>query len=601
MTTKAKTEKTEEKVKKPKQAKQAKTPKIMRMLLDEDTPKEMRIEILKQLVIAEEAEGHAVLQQVLDAARAGKSEDLFEAKKQELAELIEQMMSGPLRQATFVNLVRSAVFGMRAEVLLPDGAPAFTSVPDEELAARLRPGDVVWLEASGKALLHRQADVVELGDLAVLERCLTPNTVEVQVGELGKFVYRIAGELDDQLTSGEAEPGSTLVVCPRRRFAFRALPKEDGLSNFHFLSQDSVPDVVVERDIGAPPAFIESFTRHLRRELFNPEIGRRYGLRRSLSRLLTGVPGTGKTFSIQGFWNRMYSVLSEASAVPMADLPPRVMHLKVSEILSKWVGSSDRNIARFFAEASEIAAQPLVLADGTEMEMPLLLIVEECEAFARERGEDPIHDRIQTTLLQNLDPANSLFRDRLVFVVCTTNTPQLVDSAFVRRVGGRVESFGRLDRAGFRAVLEKQLAGREFQGATSGASADARASCIADLVSWFFASNAAQEGVVELTYVGQTTAVTKHHRDFLTAALIDRAVQDACEGACDAEWQGAQDPGLSTVRLLNALDAQVRQIATQLTAQTCDRYLTLPEGVRVSAVRRIAQPAVLAMELERAS
>ena len=53
------------------------------------------------------------------------------------------------------------------------------------------------------------------------------------------------------------------------------------------------------------------------------------------------------------------------------------------------------------------------------------------------------------------------------------------------------------------------------------------------------------------------------------------------------------------MRLMTALDAQVRHLAEQLTAQTCGRFLTLPEGARVAAVRRIPQPAVLALELEQ--
>ena len=580
-------------------AKTKEPPKIVQVLLDEGTPPAVCAEILKQLLMDAEPEGQSIVQQVLAAARAGQAESLYTAKMRELTALIEQMMEGPLRQATFVCLVRVADFGLRAEVLLPDGTSAFTSVPDQTLAGQLRCGDLVWLEAQGKALLYRQASVAELGDEALLERLLPDATVEVQVGELGKFVFRAAAPLVEQIESGEAGPGSTVIVCQRRRFAFRALPKVDGFAHFRYLCRESVPDVVVERDIGTPPVFIEDFTRHLRRELTQPELGERYGLRRSLLRLLTGVPGTGKTFAIQGFWNRMYAVLSELSGLPAEDLPPRVMQLRASEVLSKWVGSSDRNIARFFAEAAELAAEPLVLGDGTQMELPLLLIVEECDAWARERGEDAIHDRIQTTLLQNLDPARPLFREHIVFVVCTTNTPQLVDPAFVRRVGGKVEHFGRLDRSSFRAVLEKQLAGRPFRRAGASSQDEARARCVADLVAWFFASNPAQGGIVELTYVGQTTAVTKHHKDFLTAALVDRAVQTAAAEACHAAWLGTEDPGLSTAQLLTALDAQVRSIVEQLSAPTCDRHLTLPDGVRVASVRRLRQPAVLAFELER--
>ena len=91
-------------------------------------------------------------------------------------------------------------------------------------------------------------------------------------------------------------------------------------------------------------------------------------------------------------------------------------------------------------------------------------------------------------------------------------------------------------------------------------------------------------GLIELRQ-----AIAHHHQ---------RPGAVACEEACDAEWLGAEDPGLSTVRLMTALDAQVRHTAEQLSSQTCGRYLTLPEGARVASVRRLPQPAVLALELE---
>ena len=131
--------------------------------------------------------------------------------------------------------------------------------------------------------------------------------------------------------------------------------------------------------------------------------------------------------------------------------------------------------------------------------------------------------------------------------------------------------------------------------------ADARARCTDDVVAWLFAKESADDALVELTYVGQTTTVTKRRRDFLTAALVDRAVQEACAEACDADWLGAEDPGLSTASLARALDAQVRHVVEHLTAPTCGRYLTLSDGARVASVRRLPQPPALAFELERAS
>jgi hypothetical protein len=378
--------------------------------------------------------------------------------------------------------------------------------------------------------------------------------------------------------------------------AWRALPDEGGSDHLRFLCAQPPPDVLVERDVGAPPAFIEEFSSHIRRELIDPSIGRRYGLRRSQLLLATGVPGSGKTLSIHALWRRMYEIMSELTDTPIEELPDRVLKLRASEVLSKWLGSSDRNLARFFDEVAKVAGETFVTKQGREWELPCLVVCEEIDALARQRGQDSLHDRIQASLLEGLDPAQPTFRERLVIVVCTTNVPSLLDVAFVRRAGGRVASFGRMDRFGFRAVLDKQLHRRPFAGGEH-----ARRRAVLDLTTWLFAPNAQGGGLVELNFVGQANAVTKHRRDFLTAGLIDRAVQQASAEACEAEWQRGDASGLTSSLLQRAIDAQVRHVVDQLTPGNADQYLTLPDAVRVGSVRRIAQPPLLPIELERAS
>jgi hypothetical protein len=122
---------------------------------------------------------------------------------------------------------------------------------------------------------------------------------------------------------------------------------------------------------------------------------------------------------------------------------------------------------------------------------------------------------------------------------------------------------------------------------------------VADLTAWLFAPNGHDAGQVEITFVGQPNPVVKHRRDFLTGGLVDRAVQEATRGACDQEWRGAEDPGLSTERLMGAIDAQVRHIVDQLTPGNCEQYLTLPDAMHVGTVRRIPESPVLPIDLER--
>jgi SpoVK/Ycf46/Vps4 family AAA+-type ATPase len=404
-----------------------------------------------------------------------------------------------------------------------------------------------------------------------------------------------------RLDAGEVVPGGSLLVCPRRGVAFDAIPKQEGLSHFLYLDKSPVPDVVIDRDIGSPPAFLDELTEHVRMEMLAPEVGRRYRLRRSVMKLLTGVSGTGKTLCIQGFWRRMYEVVGEVTGVPVDDLPQRVLRLRLAKVLSKWLGESDKQLDRFFDEVDELAEQVFTAPDGTAYHLPVLVICEEADGLGRTRGEEAIYDRIQTTLLQRLDVTCQKLKDRLVIFLFTTNVPHLVDPAFLRRAGGTTERFGRLNKRGFAAVLAKHLRGLPFAGDDGRKPADAQKRAAAELTAWLFSPNGQDKGQVEPTYVGSASPVVKYRRDFLTGALVDRAVQQAAAEACRAERQGADRPGLTGGQLIRAFDQQVRTIVDQLHKDNVSNYLSLPDGVRVGTVRRIEQPAVLPFELERAS
>ncbi|MBW2274721.1 MAG: AAA family ATPase [Deltaproteobacteria bacterium] len=575
--------------------------KIWTMLLDSSIPLEMRVEILQQLASAADEAAVGILARLIEAAGATTAEEQHAEKLREVSALLGALQQGPLRCALFDRMLEQPELGRRAQVILPDGTLASPLVTDEELAGRMRCGDTVWLDGKGSTILYHAPTVTAIGDEARLERVLEGGHVEVSVGELGRSVHRASSRLLDQLEKGEAEPGSTVIVCQRRMMAFMALPSAAGLDHYEFLSRESVPDVVVERDMGAPPAFIGQLSDHLRRELDDPGVSTRYRLRSSKLSLLSGIPGSGKTFGIHAFWNAMYATLSEVTGVPVEELPPRVMRLRASEVLSKWLGGSDKQIARFFKEVDQLAAQPWAAPDGRTWRLPVLVIAEEIDALARSRGEDGVHDRIMATLLEGLDPSRPVYRDHLVFLIATTNTSHLVDMAVIRRIGGRIETFGHMDRFTFRAVLEKHLRDLPFRRGDAESADAARRWAIANVTSWLYGPNASARGQIEVTFVGQANPVTKHHRDFLTAGLIDRAIQEACEEAANAEHAGAEDPGLTVECVIAAIDRQVRHIVDLLTPHNCGQYLALPDGERVATLRRIEQPASIPFELERAS
>jgi SpoVK/Ycf46/Vps4 family AAA+-type ATPase len=473
-------------------------------------------------------------------------------------------------------------------------------VLDSELAGRLRCGDTVLLDGQGRAVLDVDPDGEwGLGEVARIERRIGRDRIEASVRDFERSIYRASERLVEQLDRGEADIGSQVIVHARRRIALDVVPAAEGLTHFRYLVRDPVPDIIAERDIGSPPAYIAELLDHLVIEMRMPELSRKYRLRRSQTKLLYGVSGTGKTLSVHALWRGMYQVMSEVTGVPIEALPHRVLKLRMPKVLSKWLGDSDKHLDRFFDEVEQLAAEKFVTPDGREFELPVLAIGEEIDGLARSRGQgDPVYDRIQTTALERLDTNYSRLQNCLAFFVFSTNVPQLVDPAFLRRAGGTAERFGRLDRRSFSTVLAKHV--RDLPLSRDlGSSPHAERQVVRRVTDWLYSPNGHDPGQVQVTYVGSSTPEMKYRSDFLTGALVDRAVQQAAREARRVERAGCPDPGLTPEMIITACTRQIRTIVDQVTEFNLADYVTLPEGARVGNVRRVEQPRVSPLELER--
>ncbi len=138
-----------------------------------------------------------------------------------------------------------------------------------------------------------------------------------------------------------------------------------------------------------------------------PETMRRYGLKAPKGILLYGPPGCGKTFIMKALAN-------EASASFFVVRGP--------ELLSKWVGESERAIRDLLRKAEAAA--------------PSILLLDEIDSLAptRGRGVEASTDRVVGQLLSLLD---GLVETGEVWVVGATNRPDMVDPALLRP--GRLE------------------------------------------------------------------------------------------------------------------------------------------------------------------
>jgi transitional endoplasmic reticulum ATPase len=139
-----------------------------------------------------------------------------------------------------------------------------------------------------------------------------------------------------------------------------------------------------------------------------PDTFSRLGVQPPHGMLLYGPPGCGKTFLVKAI----------AGSGQL-----NVLSVKGAELLSKWVGESERAVRELFRRAREAA--------------PTLIFLDEVDALAPVRGQASdggTTDRVVAALLTELDGVETL---RNVVVIGATNRPDLVDPALLRP--GRLE------------------------------------------------------------------------------------------------------------------------------------------------------------------
>jgi transitional endoplasmic reticulum ATPase len=152
--------------------------------------------------------------------------------------------------------------------------------------------------------------------------------------------------------------------------------------------------------------------QELQRLIESPERARHLGIMVPAGALLYGPPGTGKTTIA-----RVLAAQAKASFYPV----------KGSDIVSKWLGESERNVADLFARARANA--------------PSIVFIDEIDALVPRRsdaGDNTAISRIVNQLLQEIDGLGS---SSGVFVLGATNRPDMLDPALLRggRLGRHVE------------------------------------------------------------------------------------------------------------------------------------------------------------------
>ncbi|MEM0192601.1 MAG: AAA family ATPase [Candidatus Korarchaeum sp.] len=163
-----------------------------------------------------------------------------------------------------------------------------------------------------------------------------------------------------------------------------------------------VPRVTYE-DIGGLKDAIQKIREMVELPLRHPELFRHLGIDPPKGVLLFGPPGTGKTLLAKAVANE-----SEANFISV----------KGPEIMSKWVGESEKAVRMIFRKARQAA--------------PAIIFIDEIDSIAPVRGyssDSGVSERVVSQMLTEMDGLEEL---RRVVVIAATNRPDLVDPALLR-------------------------------------------------------------------------------------------------------------------------------------------------------------------------
>jgi cell division protease FtsH len=142
--------------------------------------------------------------------------------------------------------------------------------------------------------------------------------------------------------------------------------------------------------------------------------------------IFEGPPGTGKTFFAKAIATALNATVSVVSG---------------PELKSKWVGESEENLRRVFAQARKSA--------------PALIIFDEIDSFATARGTYTGSGVEHSMVNQLLTEMDGFRKEELVFIVATTNFAESLDPALLRP--GRFELIIEIpypDKDDRKAILE---------------------------------------------------------------------------------------------------------------------------------------------------
>ncbi|KXB04922.1 hypothetical protein AKJ48_00905 [candidate division MSBL1 archaeon SCGC-AAA261O19] len=246
-----------------------------------------------------------------------------------------------------------------------------------------------------------------------------PLSDDVDLDEYADLTHGYVGA-DLAALAREAAMNSLRRILPEIKFEEKLIPqevlkdlevtKDDFSAAMRQVEPSAMREVLVQvpdvhwGDVGGLEEVKQKLREAVEWPLKSPDSFERLGIEAPHGTLLYGPPGTGKTLLAR-------AVATESDA--------NFISIKGPELLSKWVGESEKAVRETFRKA--------------RMAAPAVIFFDEIDAMVPKRGsrlgDSGVGERVISQLLTELDGLEKLEN---VAVIGATNRPDLIDPALLR-------------------------------------------------------------------------------------------------------------------------------------------------------------------------
>ncbi|ULU09275.1 hypothetical protein L3Y34_013996 [Caenorhabditis briggsae] len=221
----------------------------------------------------------------------------------------------------------------------------------------------------------------------------------------------------EQIESGQLLPNSVVIFDKEEGSMLNLVGKSKGKSAYRSIINPNWN--FAEMGIGGlDKEFSNIFRRAFASRVFPPEFIEQLGMKHVRGILLYGPPGTGKTLMA-----RQIGKMLNAREPKIVNGP---------QILDKYVGESESNVRKLFADAEEEWRRC-----GANSGLHII-IFDEIDAICKQRGSmagsSSVHDTVVNQLLSKMDGVEQLNN---ILVIGMTNRRDMIDEALLRP--GRLE------------------------------------------------------------------------------------------------------------------------------------------------------------------